>query len=144
MSFKKPFYQVPTQYTEKESVANLINAGGAKFYGLYMALYDEVVTRNGFVSRNYLECKANFLGVKGKTLKLFLDVAIQEKLIVILENDCGLDFYVIPEVLEFFKRSERIRKETIERFNKYKQKAKAQNAMQNGETSTDEKEVANG
>ena len=144
MSFKKPFYQVPTQYTEKEPISNLINAGGAKFYGLYMALYDDVVTRNGFVSRNYLECKANYLGIKGKVLKTFLDVAIQEKLIVMFENDCGLDFYVIPEVLEFLKRSEKIRKETIERFNKYKQKVKAQKAMQTGEPSTDKKEVANG
>lgn len=141
--YKRPFYQVPVRYTEKEPILNLISAGGAKYYGFYMALYDDVVTRNGLISRNYLECRANFFGLRGKTLKSFLDVAIHENLLATFENDTGLDFYTMPDVLEFLKRAEKIRQETNERFNKLKQKIKDQEAMQR-KVNQDKKEVANG
>ena len=111
---ERRYFQVPLHYTKKKPVQALVRFGGAKYLGLYMALYEDSINRNGTISRASLMVKAIELGVSKKSFTKFLGVAMAQHLIVPCneKNLYGLFFLPDVKVLEARRKlaNERLRK----------------------------------
>ena len=111
---ERRYFQVPLHYTKKKPVQALVRFGGAKYLGLYMALYEDSINRNGTISRASLMVKAIELGVSKKSFTKFLGVAMAQRLIVPRneKNLYGLFFLPDVKVLEARRKlaNERLRK----------------------------------
>ena len=129
---KEPYtranYNVPLNYTKKEPISNLIDAGGATFYGLFMYLYDYTILRDGVITRDLIEWKAKRLGVKRKALALFLDVATANQLLVF---DPELEGYFLPDVQAHLQYAQERRRKNQERIKDYWSKRRVQETLKN-------------
>ena len=111
---ERRYFQVPLHYTKKKPVQALVRFGGAKYLGLYMALYEDSINRNGTISRASLMVRAFELGVEKKSFTRFLNVAMQQCLIVPC-NKLNLNgMFFLPDVKAMEARrklaNERLRK----------------------------------
>lgn len=118
------YYQLPMHYTKKRPVKSLVYSGGAQYLGLYMAIYEDCINRNGNVSREWLIIKALELGVSKKSFFRFLDVAMRERLIVPCTSNLNGMFY-LPDVKAIEKRRQIVK----ERFNQFFQVMEEHNAI---------------
>lgn len=103
MDDERRYYQIPVHYTKRRPVQNLIFAGGAKYLGLYLAVWEDCINRHGCISREGLFLKAMNLGFTRKSLSNFLKVAMKESLII----QCnGRNILCLPDLQKVERRRE--------------------------------------
>lgn len=94
-NYTRKTYNIPVDFRRTKKMEALLDAGGAKFYGLYMYLYDYSLMVHGIVCKDILSIKAKKLGIIGKHFALFLEIALREGLLIYEQKG---NWYVMPQV----------------------------------------------